>query len=375
MSNMLQKPNDQPIHESIGRFDVVLETLRSGLSKGVQRLTVKWDECEASILPTRGMSIEHVIVERFRFGWESPILQPVHPMFVPISEPSGFGFLDGFNELLVRCGLTSNGAPEHDAQGQLVYPLHGRIGNLPASHLEIRQSSEGVLEVEAWIDEVRFHFDKWRLKTIYRFRIGESSIEIVDRVENLAGTTRDFQMLYHYNLGKPLLGKGAKIHAPLDRIVPRNNHSAAHIDRWDEIEAPQAGSTEQVFFCRPRADKSNRSLAMLRNADSTAATAIEFSLDELTCFSLWKNTVAEADGYVIGLEPATNFPNPRSFEQQQGRTVALEPGDSADFHVKLYFAVNAFKTEQLIARCSELQRPTPVELNTQPDPSWCKIVD
>jgi hypothetical protein len=36
--------------------------------------------------------------------------------------------------------------------------------------------------------------------------------------------------------------------------------------------------------------------------------------------------VALEDGYVVGIEPGTNFPNPRSFETKEGRIVKLSPG-------------------------------------------------
>ena len=32
------------------------------------------------------------------------------------------------------------------------------------------------------------------------------------------------------------------------------------------------------------------------------------------------------DGYVTGLEPGTNYPNPRPFEKARGRVVTLPPG-------------------------------------------------
>ena len=47
---------------------------------------------------------------------------PVHPAFVPIAEPSGVGWLSGFDELMCRCGLESNGAPDFDERGQLAFP-------------------------------------------------------------------------------------------------------------------------------------------------------------------------------------------------------------------------------------------------------------
>ena len=70
-------------------------------------------------------------------GWNSPIRGPVHPKFVPIAEPSGLGWLDGFDELLCRCGLFSNGAPDFDERGVLLHPLHGRIANRPAHRLSV----------------------------------------------------------------------------------------------------------------------------------------------------------------------------------------------------------------------------------------------
>ena len=39
----------------------------------------------------------------------------MHPRWVPLSEPSGIGWLDGFDELVARCGLFSHGAPDFDA--------------------------------------------------------------------------------------------------------------------------------------------------------------------------------------------------------------------------------------------------------------------
>ena len=54
------------------------------------------------------------------------------------------------------------------------------------------------------------------------------------------------------------------------------------------------------------------------------------NVKQLPCYSVWKNTTASADGSVTGLEPGTNFPNPRSFEGQKGRVLKLAPGAIGD---------------------------------------------
>lgn len=335
---------------------VQLETLEEGLSEGVQLLRVEWNPgCTATLIPTRGLGLQSVQCGEQEFAWRSPQRRPVHPHYVPIGEPSGLGWLDGFTELLVRCGLTSNGAPEHDERGQLVHPLHGRIANLPAHSLSASCPSPGILEVSGCVDEVRFHFEKWRLWTTYRFFEGQSRIQIEDRIENLAGTERDCQLLYHYNLGQPLLDTGSRIHMPHRRIAPRNAHAANGLGEWASMPAPQAGFEEQVYFFKPLADANGRSLAVLENAAGTAASAIEFSPSELGCFSLWKNPVAETDGYVVGLEPATNYPNPKSVEREHDRTVWLKPGASHQVTIDLHFATTRSAVIELVERAESIQ--------------------
>ena len=96
-----------------------LETLSEGVSSGVDLLRVELAaNFTAILLPTRGLGLQSVQVGNQEFAWRSPQRRPVHPQFVDMGEPNGLGWLDGFTELLVRCGLTSNGAPEHDDRGQ-----------------------------------------------------------------------------------------------------------------------------------------------------------------------------------------------------------------------------------------------------------------
>lgn len=334
-----------------------IELLEEGVSAGLQLLHVELSShLSATLIPARGLGLQSVLVDDLLFGWRSPQRRPVHPLHVPLGEPSGLGWLDGFTELLVRCGLTSNGAPEFDERGQLLHPLHGRIANLPAHSLFARSPEPGVLEVGGCVDEVRFHFDKWRLWTIYRFFEDELRIEVIDQIENLAGTARDFQMLYHYNLGQPLLDVGSRVHIPHRRIAPRSPHAASGLPQWSVVPAPTAGFEEQVYFFEPLADIDGRSLAVLENAAGTAASAIGYRPDQLGCFSLWKNPVAEADGYVVGLEPATNYPNPKSVERQHGRTVWLQPGEQRTIALELCFAVRSGQVTELVERAAAIQR-------------------
>src|SRR5260370_28588028 len=67
-------------------------------------------------------------------------------------------------------------------------------------------------------------------------------------------------------------------------------------------------------------------MALLSNANADRGLALRWQRQQLPCFTVWKNTVALEDGYVTGLEPATNYPNFKTFERQQGRVVSLPAG-------------------------------------------------
>jgi hypothetical protein len=65
---------------------------------------------------------------------------------------------------------------------------------------------------------------------------------------------------------------------------------------------------------------------MLKGPNGDKAVVLRFQKAQLPCFTLWKNTRGMSEGYVTGLEPATNFPNPRPIEEARGRVVPLAPG-------------------------------------------------
>src|SRR4051812_33136090 len=86
-------------------FSVRKRTLRGGLRDGVEIVEIDNGQFQFSLLPTRGMGLWRAALGDLPVGWNSPVKGPVHPKFVPVAEPSGLGWLDGFDELLCRCGL------------------------------------------------------------------------------------------------------------------------------------------------------------------------------------------------------------------------------------------------------------------------------
>jgi hypothetical protein len=102
--------------------------------------------------------------------------------------------------------------------------------------------------------------------------------------------------------------------------------AAEGISTFETYAGPTTGYTEQVYAYDLLADASGRTQVLLHNSSADLAMGLKFSHSQLPWFIVWKNTAAVEDGYVTGLEPATNLPNFKAFERQSGRVVSLPPG-------------------------------------------------
>jgi len=89
---------------------------------------------------------------------------------------------------------------------------------------------------------------------------------------------------------------------------------------------------------------------------------MSFSLEQMPCFSLWKNTASLKNGYVTGLEPGSNFPNPKRFERENGRVVLLEPLTSRKFELSLEVHVGRDAVSEVEKEINQLQGSTSPEI-------------
>ncbi|HIM28527.1 MAG TPA: DUF4432 family protein [Planctomycetes bacterium] len=352
-------------------YSLTKTTLRGGLQEGVDIVEVDNGLLKFTVLPTRGMGLWKAAIGDWDVGWKSPVRGPVNPAFVDIGEPSGLAWLDGFDELLVRCGLESNGAPEFDDNGTLLYPLHGRIGNRPAHYVRVAVDEEAqTLTVTGVVEETRFHFLKLRMTSVISTQLGSSKIGVQDTIENLSSSDAESQMLYHFNIGAPTLDAGSTLIVPAKRIVPRNDHAATGIESWNNYQAEQVGYEEQVYFLELHANEAHRTGVLLKNAHGTRGISLGFDKRRLPCFTVWKNTTSITDGYVTGIEPGTNFPNPRSYEGENDRFVRLPPHGKISYDLDITLHDGAESVDTAEAGIRSLQA-APAKVFDKPQPGWC----
>ena len=349
--------------------------LEDGISAGVEVFELKNGPLTVSVSPTRGMGIWKAEFKGVPLGWESPVRRLAHPRFVDLKSRNGLGWLDGFNEMLCRCGMASNGPPGNDPGAKSPVEsdltLHGRIANIPAHDREIDVEEEtSTLRITGIVDECTMFGPQLRLESTLRTVVGSNSFEVLDEVTNLGGAPAEFEMLYHNNFGEPFLGEGSKLLCPSAEVAPRNERAAEGIATHADYLGPTPGYTEQVYFHRLLADAAGETVAMLRNAAGDLGLSLRFSTRQLPCFTVWKCTQSERDGYVTGLEPGTNFPNHKSFERQMGRVISLEPGQT--YAMQLKFAVHTTKSEVAAVEqeIAQLQSRQATVVHQQPMPGW-----
>jgi len=317
-------------------WSIVKRTLHGGFTEGVDLIEVSNGALSFTIVPTRGMGLWKGRYADCTIGWRSPVAGPVNPMFINALDYGGLGWLQGFDECIVRCGLDSNGGPGKDIvqdnngnPSEVMLTLHGKIANTPAHHVEVSviESDEATeLVVAGTVDAGMLFFPSLRLETRISTLVGSNAVTIHDEVVNMNTVPRELELLYHCNYGEPFLGKGSRLLAPSHKVAPRDLRAADGIKGFDIYQAPTPGYVEQCYWHQLCADRKGNTVVMLRNQAGDKGVALRFNVKQLPCFTQWKNTGGMEDGYVTGLEPGTNFPNPKMFERKQGRVIQLAPG-------------------------------------------------
>ncbi|GIX03207.1 MAG: DUF4432 domain-containing protein [Planctomycetaceae bacterium] len=352
-----------------------LFTLRGGISDGVQVLEVCNGPLTLSLLPTRGMGVWKARYHDLPVEWQSPVRRPVHPTWVNLTERHGLGWLSGFNELMCRCGLAWMGPPGDD-QGESL-TLHGRIANLPAHRLEIAVDREGpgTLWVRGEVDESSLFGPNLRLVTTLTLKAGANLCSFVDEIINLGGTAQEISLLYHINIGRPLLEPGAETCIAYRESAPRDLVSGEGVLDQHRYGFPTPGVTEQAFYYKPVAGACGWTTALLKNASNTAGFAVHYQTLQLPCFTVWKNPQHEADGYVTGLEPGIQFPNFKAYERQQGRIPSLLPGHRYRAEMMWEFADHSDAVQRLEQDVELAQRFARRVNHARPQPGWSPAGD
>ncbi|TWT51549.1 hypothetical protein KOR42_35970 [Thalassoglobus neptunius] len=370
----LSSKNFEGIAKASG-WSVRKEVLHGGKQESVDLITLENGAMAIRIIPTRGMSILDIKINDFRIGWESPVKEVVHPQWVNLESRGGIGWLEGFNEWMVRCGLEFAGHPGVDqftdntgAEAEMMLTLHGKVGNIPASRVEliIDKAPPHRIRLRGTVYESMLFGPKLKLSTEVSTIPGSTELTISDEVTNMGSDPQELQLIYHTNFGVPLLSEGAEFIAPVQSVQPMNAAASKDVEAPWFYAAPTKGFIEQVYLMKLYADSNSETLICLKNSEGNRAATIRYNVDELPCFTLWKNLTTIENGYVTGLEPGTSYPFNRRVERSHGRIPVLAADETRQFTLRYEFLNSPEKIKETVEEIQKLQNDRPTETLKSP---------
>ena len=248
---------------------------------------------------------------------------------------NGIGFLRSFHAgFLTTCGLRNVGVPcEENGES---FSLHGRISNTPGE--EVCAATEWindvpVLTISGKMREARLFGENLILGRKITCRYGENKIFIQNTVENCGFKREALMLLFHFNLGYPLLDENAMLVTPTQRLTPRDQAAVKGEAEYHQCQQPTPEYSEQVFYHNLKSDQKGNTCVALINEKLKIGAAIHFNKNQLFNFTQWKQ-MGEGE-YVMGMEPCNCYVGGRTDPRNNGILEYLEPGEIRNFDLTI----------------------------------------
>jgi hypothetical protein len=304
--------------------------LEDGSEEGVRLIEVRTGTgFRYTILPSRGMDVSFAEYKGIPLCWRSGT-RDVSPAFY---EPAGDGWHRLFyGGMVITCGLSNVGAPCVDQGEEL--GRHGRISATPAESVYADGRWEGDeyhLIVQGRMREAIFWGENLTMTRRIHSRLGASWLRIEDEVENHGFRPTPLMLLYHVNIGFPLLSKESTMLIPSRKTVAMD--PSMNTRGFSEIHDPMPDAPSQVFYHDAASDPDGIVTAALINERLPLGLSIRYRKDQLKNLVQWK-MLGQGD-YVLGIEPANCHVEGRAAERARGTLEFIAPGEKRQFHLEL----------------------------------------
>jgi hypothetical protein len=313
------------VHDAVFKYnpdlrslaDIRLVVQEDGPGRG-QRLLIARNAAGLAfeVALDRGFDITELMFRGTNLGWHSPNQRPF-PTFHPDAE-GGWAFLRNMDGFLVTCGLDHFGGPAtidsshyiNPHRSETSLPQHGRISTARAK-LEgyAVDAQRDLVWCEGTVRQAILFGGVLELRRRITVPIFGDTITLVDTVSNLGFRPTPHALLYHFNIGYPLLDeKLSLVGFPADfraefaktSVVPRDD-AVETVDRVaitpDENGTVRAGVVNRQILGEPELEFSY----------------LQSELPELIVWRCYQSGI-----FALGIEPATKA------SSEDGRPVAMQ---------------------------------------------------
>jgi hypothetical protein len=324
--------NKRELLKYVGDFSQVFGireyTLSGGKSKGVKVFDFRNGAgLEFTVLSDRCLDIAGLTFKGINCSYISKtgIVAPEY------YNEDGIEFLRSFHAgFLTTCGLRNVGSPCED-EGES-FGVHGRISNTPAEEVCARVDwvdDLPVLTITGRMREARLFGENLILQRKITCRYGENKISIQNTIENYGFRKEPVMLLFHFNLGYPLLDEDSILVTPTGKLIPRDAEARKGVENFNQFQPPTPGYAEQVFYHNLQTDLEGNTCVALVNNKLELGVAIHFNKNQLFNFTQWKQ-MGEGE-YVLGMEPCNCYVGGRADARKNGNLEYLEPGEIKRF--------------------------------------------
>lgn len=327
----------------VGRLDqaagVRLVTLGDGLERGVRVLEFRTGSGFVfEVIVDRAFDIGRCEYRGMPIGWESSVGYG-GPWY---AEQLGLGFLRNWGGgLLTTCGIDHALFMAIDTAEQYHYPpkvteefgLHGRISNKPARLIGYGVRWEGndaVLWAEGEVSQASVFGENLVLTRRIEARVGDAHFTVHDEVTNRGWDPTPHMMLYHINIGFPVVDDGAELLVPTRSATPRGEFP---LEGYRTLEAPQPAHVERVVEHDIIPESDGKAPVGIVNRKRGIGAYEIFDVRQLPAHFVWR--MLGEGTYVVGIEPCTNRPAGRMDARERGELIILQPGEARTYDLEL----------------------------------------
>lgn len=324
---------------------VRLMTLGDGVEAGVRMLEFRTGTgLRFTVLVDRAFDVAECEHAGRAIGWHSPAGFR-NPGLHDDEGEGGLGWLRSFSGLNVTAGLDhifgaeTEGAEHFAYAGRksVTHSIHGRVSTIPARLVGYGERWEGdrcVLWAEGEVRQATVFGEHLVLTRRIEAEVGGDAFTLRDVVTNEGFYPTPHMLLYHVNVGHPVVEAGSRYLAPVRRVV-----YASHADRLDfqgvgyrTMGGPQERFFEQVWQFEMACDEEHRVPVAMVNDRIGFGFLIETDRRQFPCYVQWQNL--QAGMYAVGLEPATNHVRGKAFARERGELIVLGAGESRSYSAR-----------------------------------------
>jgi hypothetical protein len=291
---------------------------------------------ELEVAVDRGFDLSALTWKGINLGWHGPNRMPFPP--ASTTEDGGRGMLRAFDGFLVTCGLDHFGVPKAAGADHFIYPhrpqahyaFHGRIAlqgaELGGYGLDM-EADEPVLWCEAVVRQTALFGEVLSLKRRIELPVFGTTIRLNDLVGNDGYRPARHGVLYHFNLGYPLLDRDTLL---LGDCGPEDFERFAAVP-----PVPADDFVELVDQLTVKPARDGIATVGLTNPKLAGgiSVGIRQRIDQLAELMMWR--CYQSGIFVVGIEPHTTLSPDRLGHEGGANPDFLEAGQSRRYDLDI----------------------------------------